>query len=198
MKKVFYLMIFLCGTVGFANENSLPKTLGEKYESWLNLNVSQWEKATEHFYKKLNTNLFNHLFESEEVMFVWIESNLEFTNFNSVEEAKLHWNLILDLQRQEFYKNSTIKITSPYSYLVHLQIQNLIIEQKISDECGDNFKKYSEAHSEIYANQIEKLYGEYKGKERDERFNKIHLTIEKNDFIRMNNCTSYFRNCIGI
>ncbi len=191
-------MIFLCGTVGFANENSLPKTLGEKYESWLNLNVSQWEKATEHFYKKLNTNLFNHLFESEEVMFVWIESNLEFTNFNSVEEAKLHWNLILDLQRQEFYKNSTIKITSPYSYLVHLQIQNLIIEQKISDECGDNFKKYSEAHSEIYANQIEKLYGEYKGKERDERFNKIHLTIEKNDFIRMNNCTSYFRNCIGI
>lgn len=191
-------MIFLCTSIGFANVNSLHKKIDAKYESRLNLDVSKWKIAANHFYTKLNTNFLDNLFESENAIFLWIEMNLECTNFESVEEAKQYWNLITDLQRQEFYNNSTVKISSLYSYLLQLQIQNLIVEQKISDECKDNFMKHSEAHSEIYADQIEKLYSEYRGKENDERFNKIYSAIKKNDFIRMNNCTSYFRNCLGI
>lgn len=191
-------MTFFCVTFGFSNVNSLPKTIGEKNISRLNLYTPKWEKATEQFYKKLNANLFEHVFESEDTMFLWIKANLESTKFISIDEARTDWSEIVQLQKQEFYKNSTIKINSIYAHLLNLELQNLIINKQISDECSDNFMKHSEAHSEIYADQIQILYNEYKGQEQDERFNKIHSAIEKNNFIRMNNCTNYLRNCMGL
>jgi len=198
MKKTVCLVTFLCSTITFANLNTVDKPYGCFHQIGLSYSVLNWKKSADDFYKKLNTKLIDNYFENEEELFLWIEQNLKSTSFKSVDEAKEYWKLITDLQRNDFYKKSTTKISSVYSYLVHLEIENLKIERKLSDECTDNFMKHSEAQTEIYADQIEKLYAEYKGKEQDERFNIIYSTIKKNDFIRMNNCTSYFKSCLGI
>lgn len=155
-------------------------------------------QAIESFNDKLNVTFVEKLFESEEDMFLWIDANLERTKFKSLVEAKSEWELIDKLQKEEFETTDNSSLKSAYELMIRIQIKALSGKMMISDECKDNFMKHSEAHSEIYADQIDKLYSEYRGKERDERFEKIKAIIKKNDFIRMNNCTSYFKNCLGI
>lgn len=198
MKKNFFFAAIFYGSISFANVNSLSNNSSQ--EHWNNnlTDVSKKMQAIESFNDKLNVTFVEKLFESKEDMFLWIDANLERTKFKSLVEAKSEWEFIETMQEEEFEISNNSNLKSAYELMIRIQIKTLSGKMQISDECTDKFMAYSEAHSEIYANQIEKLYSEYKGKERDERFNKIHFAISKNDFIRMNNCTSYFRNCIGI
>lgn len=197
MKKIFFFTAILYSSISFANLNSqLINSLSYEYVNNNLSDVSKKIQAIESFNHKLNVTFVEKLFESEEDMFLWIDANLERTKFHSLAEAKSEWELIDKLHEFEITDNSSLK--SAYELMIRIQIKTLSGKMMISDECKDNFMKHSEAHSEIYADQIDKLYSEYRGKEHDERFEKIKAIIKKNDFIRMYNCTTYFKQCIGL
>lgn len=198
MKKIFFLSTILCCSLSFANVNSFLNFSGQECIYTIISNPSKSFKAVENFNDKLNVTFTEKVFQSEDDMFLWIEANLDRTKFKSLAEAKSKWELIDKLQKEEFETTDNSRLKSAYELMICIQIKTLSSKMMISDECKDNFMKHSEAHSEIYADQIDKLYSEYRGKERDERFEKIKAIIKKNDFIRMNNCTSYFKNCLGI
>lgn len=198
MKKIFFFIAIFYSSISFANVNSQLNISSYEYVNNNLSDVSKKIQAIESFNDKLNVTFVEKLFESEEDMFLWIDSNLERTKFKSLVEAKYEWEFIDKLQKEEFETTDNSSLKSAYELMIRIQIKTLSGKMQISDECKDNFMKHSEAHSGIYADQIDKLYSEYRGKERDERFEKIKAIIKKNDFIRMNNCTSYFKNCLGI
>jgi len=198
MKKIFFFVAIFYGSLSFANENSLCNNSSQEHRNCKLSDVSKKIQAIESFNDKLNVTFVEKLFESEEDMFLWIDANLERTKFKSLVEAKSEWELIDKLQKEEFEISDNSNLKSAYELMIRIQIKTLSDKMQISDECTDNFMAYSEAHSEIYMNQIDKLYSQYKGKERDERFEKIKAVIEKNDFIRLYNCTTYFKQCIGL
>lgn len=198
MKKIFFLSTILFCSLSFANVNSFLNSSGQECIYTIISNPSKSFKAVENFNDKLNVTFTEKIFQSEDDMFLWIEANLERTKFKSLVEAKSEWEFIEEIQKEEFETTDNSSLKSAYELMIRIQIKTLSGKMQISDECTDKFMAYSEAHSEIYANQIDKLYSQYKGKERDERFDKIKAVINKNDFIRMYNCTTYFKQCIGL
>jgi len=198
MKKILFLSAILCCSLSFANVNSFLNSSGQECMYAIISNPTKSFKAVENFNDKLNVSFMEKIFQSEDDMFLWIEANLDRTKFNSILEAKFEWESISNLQIDEIETTGSSNLKSAYEIMIHIQIKTLSSKMELSDECTDKFMAYSEAHSEIYANQIDKLYSQYKGKERDEHFEKIKAVINKNDFIRMYNCTTYFKQCIGL